>query len=100
MAAEILLTPENLESEASSLLSSKSALDSMFSQIANLVAGMVSHWHGETQTAFSDSFTQKRAVFDKFSEDMQRFAEFMKKYANDMRQTEQGNKAIASKLGA
>ena len=100
MATNILVTPENLESEATSLMGNKSTLDSIFSQIASLVSGLVSHWHGETQQAFSESFAQKRTVFDKFSEDMEKFANFMKKYAGDMRQLEQGNKNIASKLGS
>ncbi|MBQ7578043.1 MAG: WXG100 family type VII secretion target [Synergistaceae bacterium] len=100
MAADILLTPENLESEATKLLGQKSSLDSMFQQIANLIAGLIEHWHGETQQAFTDSFNQKRTVFDKFSQDMESFAKFMQKYAGDMRELEQGNKGIASKLGA
>ena len=100
MAADILLTPENLESEASKLLGDKSNLDSIFQQIANLIAGLINHWHGETQQAFSDSFNQKRTVFDKFSQDMESFAKFIQKYAQEMRELEQGNKTIASKLGA
>lgn len=100
MAADILLTPENLESEATKLLGEKSNLDSIFQQIAQLIAGLINHWHGETQQAFSDSFNQKRTVFDTFSQDMERFAKFMQNYADKMRQLEQGNKNIASKLGA
>ena len=100
MAADILLTPENLESEASNLLGNKATLDSIFNQIAQLIAGLISHWHGETQQAFTDSFNQKRTVFDKFAQDMESFAKFMQKYASEMRELEQGNKNIASKLGA
>lgn len=99
MAGEILLTPENLMSEASNLLNYKSALDDIFNQIANLIAGFVSHWHGETQTAFADSFNQKRAVFDKFSQDMASFADFMKTYAISMQDTEKGNANRARSLG-
>ena len=99
MAADILLTPENLQSEASTLLSNKSTLDGIFQQIASLISSLVEHWHGETQQAFQDSFTQKRTVFDKFSEDMQKFAEFMKSYATSMQDTEKGNANKARSLG-
>lgn len=98
MAADILLTPENLLSEASSLLGNKSNLDSVFNQIAQLIASLIEHWHGEAQQAFSDSFNQKRTVFDKFSQDMESFANFMKKYAEEMRQLEANQKAMAGKL--
>lgn len=98
MAADILLTPENLLSEASKLMSNKAALDNVFSQIAQLIAGLIEHWHGQAQQAFTDSFNQKRAVFDKFSQDMESFAKFMEKYANDMSELENNQKNMAGKL--
>ena len=88
MATDILVTPENLQNEAANLLKNKSSLDGVFNQIATLISGLVSHWHGQTQQAFQDSFTQKRAVFDKFSEDMASFAYFMKMFAQSMGNTE------------
>ncbi|MBR0316836.1 MAG: WXG100 family type VII secretion target [Synergistaceae bacterium] len=100
MAADILLTPENLLSEASNLLTHKASLDDIFNQIANLIAGLINHWHGEAQQAFSESFTQKRAVFDDFSLDMESFAKFMEKFANDMQELERNRKTLASKLGS
>ena len=99
MAGEILLTPENLMSEAANLLNCKSSLDDIFSQIANLIAGLVSHSRGEAMTAFTESFNQKRAVFDKFSQDMAEFANFMKTYATSMQDTEKGNANRARSLG-
>ena len=99
MAADILLTPENLLSEASNLLQCKSELDNIFTQIANLIAGFINHWHGEAQQAFTESFNQKKTVFDKFSEDMAKFADFMKTYANSMQDTEKGNANKARALG-
>lgn len=98
--ADILVTPENLESEASNLMGHKSNLDSIFSEIKSLISGLISHWHGEAQQAFQDSFNQKEPVFTKFSQDMESFANFMKKYAADMRQAEQDGKSLASRLGA
>ena len=100
MAASILLTPENLLSEASKLRSNKAELDNIFNQIAQLIAGLIEHWHGEAQKAFTDSFTQKRAVFDDFSGDMESFAKFMDKYAKDMSELETNQKNMAVKLGA
>ena len=97
---DILLTPENLLSEASNLLNCKSQMDEIFGQIASLIAGLVDQWHGEAQQAFSDSFNQKKTVFEKFAEDMAAFAKFMQDYANKMKETEQNNKTMASKLGS
>lgn len=99
MAGEILLTPENLQTEAANLLNCKSSLDNVFNQIASLVAGLIDHWHGNAQTAFSNSFNSKRTIFDKFSQDMASFAEFMKSYAISMQDTETGNANKASQLG-
>ena len=100
MAGDILLTPENLMDEASKLLANKRALDEVFnSKIANLISGLVEHWHGEAQQAFENSFKQKRTVFDKFSQDMESFSNFMKKYAKDMQDTENNQKNLAGKLG-
>ena len=100
MAADILLTPENLMDEASKLSANRQALEQVFnSKIANLISGLVEHWHGEAQQAFTDSFNQKRKVFDKFSQDMESFVNFMKKYASDMQTTENNQKNLAGKLG-
>ena len=98
MAADILLTPENLLSEASKLMSNKAELDNIFNQIAQLIAGLIEHWHGEAQQAFTNSFNQKRAIFDDFSADMESFARFMEKYAKDMSELENNQKNMASKL--
>ncbi len=98
MATTILLTPENLIAEAGKLMANKNTLDDIFKGMADLINNLVSHWHGETQQAFTESFTQKRAIFDDFSDDMASFSNFMKKYANEMEQLEQGNKVIAQKL--
>ena len=100
MAADILLTPENLQNEAANLLKNKSTLDGVFNQIATLVSGLISHWHGETQQAFQNSFTQKKTtVFDKFSEDMASFAYFMKMYAGSMENKEKELAGRAVNLG-
>ena len=100
MAVGILLTPENLMNEAKNLLASKSELDSIFAEIKQLISGLVSHWHGETQQAFQNSFSQKEPVFNTFSQDMESFGQFMNKYASDMQNLENANKNMAAKLGA
>ena len=100
MAADILVTPENLIIEAKNLLANKSELDSIFAEIKNLIAGLVSHWHGETQQAFQNSFNQKEPVFKKFAQDMESFSQFMNKYAYEMQNLETDNKNMAIKLGS
>ena len=100
MAANILLTPETLMERASQLLANKATLDDMFAKIAQLIASLVDHWHGEAQQAFSNSFNQKRTVFDKFSQDIESLAKLMEKYANEMRELETNQKNMAVKLGA
>ena len=100
MAADILLTPESLVERANQLLSNKATLDDMFAKIAQLIASLVDHWHGEAQQAFSNSFNQKRTVFDKFSQDIESLANLMKKYAEQMRDLETNQKNMAIKLGS
>ena len=100
MAADILVTPENLIIEAKNLLANKSELDSIFAEIKNLIAGLISHWHGETQQAFQNSFNQKEPVFTKFAQDMESFSQFMNKYASEMQTLETNNKNMAIKLGS
>ena len=100
MANDILVTPENLKTEADKLLKHNETLNSIFNQIASTVSGLISHWHGQTQEAFQQSFTQKKTnVFDKFSEDMATFAYFMKAYAGSMENKESDLKAKAANLG-
>ena len=100
MAADILLTPESLIERASQLMSNKATLDDMFNKIAQLVSSLVDHWHGEAQQAFSNSFNQKRVIFDKFSQDIEGLANFMKDYAQKMQELETDQKNMAVKLGS
>ena len=99
MAADILLTPESLLQEYANLLKNKAALDQVVEDIANsIIKQLIGHWQGEAQQAFENSFNQKKAAFDKFSEEMQTFADFIKKYADEMKQLEEAQKAKAAQL--
>ena len=100
MAQDILLTPENLQAEANNLRGNKSTLDGIFQQTVSLITGLLEHWHGEAQQSFTESFNQKKPVFDKFSEDMESFAKFMESYATSMQDAEKGSANRARSLGA
>ena len=99
MAADILLTPETLLDEYANLLKNKAALDQVVNDILNnIIKTLVEHWQGEAQQAFENSFNQKKAAFDKFSEEMQTFANFIKEYADQMKALEEKQKNAAMNL--
>ena len=85
---EILLTPEMLRSEAQKMSTQKNTMQDTVNKVQNSVNQLVSEWHGKTQEAFVNSINEKKAVFDKFAEDMGTFVAFMQGYASSMEQTD------------
>ena len=94
----IKITPELLEGQAKDLQSKKANHEDIYQQIKQLVTSLTAEWQGETQQAFSDSFAQKDVTFRQFSEEMEKFAQFMNQAAARMRATEEELKAQAQKL--
>ncbi|MBR0316837.1 MAG: WXG100 family type VII secretion target [Synergistaceae bacterium] len=81
---EILLTPEQLRSEAGKLRDERTSLDEAVNKIKSFVESLESGWHGKAQQAFVKSFNEKETIYRKFSEDMGAFQAFMEDYANTM----------------
>lgn len=95
---EILLTPELLESEAAKLLGWKNELDAAFNKIQTLISGLINNWHGEAQQAFESSYESKKPTITQLTQDMEKFANFMKSYAEHMRDSERGSAQRAASL--
>lgn len=85
---EILLTPEMLRSEAQKMTTQKNSLTETVNKIKTLVDSLEGGWHGKAQQAFVNSFNEKKAVYDKFAEDMGTFVAFMQGYAASMEQAD------------
>ena len=96
--ALIKITPETLQGQAKELRSKKTQHEDVYQQIRQLVTSLAEEWQGETQKAFHDSFTQKDVVFKQFSDEMEKFAQFMDQAAERMRAAEEELKGQAQKL--
>jgi WXG100 family type VII secretion target len=96
--ALIKITPETLEAQARDLRNKKAEHEQVYAGIKQLVTALVSEWQGEAQKAFQDSFTQKDVVFKQFSEEMEKFAQFMDQASQKMRATEEELKSQAKQL--
>ena len=91
----IRITPEEVRGEARDLKNSKVENDSAIKRIDQIVNGLLSHWHGEAQTAFVNSYNQKRQGFVAFSRDIETLANFADRFANNManEEREKANRA-------
>lgn len=87
---EILLSPEILRSESQKLNNQRNQLNEAVAKIKSLVDSLEAGWRGKAQTAFVNSFLEKKATYDKFSTDMEAFATFMSEYASAMETTDDG----------
>ncbi|MBQ7544323.1 MAG: WXG100 family type VII secretion target [Synergistaceae bacterium] len=100
MADTILLTPEELEDNAAQLNQMADKNDEVVTTLDGVVNGLLSGWEGDAQAAFVESFTKKKDVFKRLSEDMRNFANRIKTFASHMRDEEQQKTAQARELGA
>ena len=99
MAARILLTTEELKTEAASLEKAARENDEVLKTLDKIVNGVVSGWEGEAQKAFADSYNKKKATFTKLTDQMLELAKDVKVFASNMETTERQEKDIAGKLG-
>jgi len=94
--AQIRITPETLESQATQLNSLKGQHDQVYSQIKSLMNDVSSQWEGQANAAFMQSFQTNDPVFKKFSDDVEIFRQRMSAAAADMRAAEDAVKAKMS----
>lgn len=98
MAQRIMLTPEELESEASRLEQMAQQNDDVIKELDGVMQGLVEGWEGDAQRAFSESFNTKKATFQKLSEEMRALAGKVKAFASQMQAEENARASGARNL--
>ena len=94
----IKLTPELLEEKAGNLRSTAARNDDVIARLDGLIEALNADWEGDAYNAFRESYSQKRATFESFTEDMEIFASFLVKFADIMRQEEKRQTDVARQL--
>ncbi len=94
----IKLTPEEMQQESRDLQNSKVQNDEAIKRLDQIVNGLLSHWRGDAQTAFVNSYNQKRNGFLAFSRDIETLARFVSKFSGDMANKEGSEVVIARSL--
>ncbi len=95
----IKLTPEVLEEKAAGLMDTARRNDDVIGRLDNLINALNADWEGDAYNAFSESYLAKRETFKSFTQDMSVFADFLKKFADIMRQEEKRQTDAARQLG-
>ena len=98
MAELIKLTPELLRGQAETLTTDAQRNDDVVTSLDGVINGLVSGWEGPAQEAFRNSYAQKRATFQSFTETMRTFAQKIKDFADVMEREEDRQKKIAEGL--
>ena len=91
----IKLTPELLEQCAIDLDKANTQNEEVVIKLDNIINNLELDWEGDAQRAFKDSYSRKRSTFQNVSHEMKIFVDFLKKFADIMKQEEerQRNKA-------
>jgi WXG100 family type VII secretion target len=97
--AAIKLTPEILEEKADSLTQTAQRNDEVVNRLLGLIDALNADWEGDAYNAFKASFDAKKATFKSFTQDMEIFVKFLKKFANMMREEEKRLTTVAQQLG-
>ncbi len=97
--AVIKLTPEILEEKADSLTQTAIRNDEVVDRLQGLIDALNADWEGDAYNAFKASFDAKKATFKSFTQDMEVFVKFLKKFANIMREEEKRQTTVAQQLG-
>lgn len=94
----IKLTPELLEEKASSLSQTAMRNDEVIDRLQSLIDALNADWEGDAYAAFTASFNTKKATFKSFTQDMEIFVKFLKKFASVMREEERRQTTAAQQL--
>ena len=95
---KIMLTPSFLREKAQSLTSSQDTLNTTMTNIKELANSLPGEWEGQAQAAFLSSYETKVQVYKTFSNDLQKFADFLKDYAGTMDNADAGGASAAEGL--
>ena len=96
----ILLTPEELVSEARSLKSAADTQNTVIRELDSIVNGLLSQWTGDAQREFVSSYNNKKKTFQKMVELMTELAKDITNFAQNMGSMEAQYTNGAKKLGA
>ncbi len=95
---KILVTPEFLKAKAKELETAQATLNSTMASIQGLADSLPAEWEGQAQTAFLNSYESKKQVYKTFSNDLQKFADFLNDYAGTMDTADVGGASEAGGL--
>ena len=98
--ARIKLTPELLEDKSNSLMMTAERNDDVIYRLSGLIDALNAAKESAEYNAFKSSFDAKKATFKSFTQDMEIFAKFLKKFADIMREEEKRQANAAMNLGA
>ena len=87
--ARIKLTPELLMDCAANLEKVNGKNEDVINRLDNIIATLEIDWEGDAQKAFKDSYNRKRATFANVTLEMKEFVDFLKKFADMMKQEEE-----------
>ena len=98
MAARILLTPEELESEATKLETAAKNNQDVITKCDNIVKNLLPNWEGQAQSAFQNSWNIKKKDLVQMTDEMNSLAKQIKNFATRMKALESQKTAQAQTL--
>ena len=98
MAARILLTTEELLSEAKELQSAVQKNQDVIQKCDSIVNGLLNGWEGDAQRAFAESWKTKRTALVRMTDGMKDLAVKISRFADTMGATEKRAQASAQHL--
>lgn len=88
MSDYIMISPEQVKEEASTVRNYRQQYIDVMSKIKNLVLTLSESWDGEAQNAFVSKYQGMQKDFEKFAETLEEFAVNMDDISNKMQQTD------------
>lgn len=85
---EIFLTTSVLRETSQKIANCRVDIEGVIKQANAIVESLEGTWEGEAQKAFMSAWESKKSTYDKFSFDLNRFADFLSMYTNAMENTD------------
>ena len=97
--ARIRLTPENLLDYAAQLEKVNGKNEDVINKLDSIINTLAGDfWEGDAQRAFKGSYDKKRSTFENVTLEMKEFVDFLKKFADIMKQEEDRQRIKAEGL--
>lgn len=87
---EIFLTPDMLNDTAGKIEAQQQVLEGFLNKIQSVVDNLLSDWKGDAQTAFANSWEERKGTYREFTADMSKFSDFLRSYAGTMQNLDAG----------